>query len=186
MRRRQRRLEVWSWAGELVDDQAVHQRQEVVDVTRWIRRSEFGQQLHHPHADLVLEVGDLRTKGRLVRRFDEDRSSGLAEHACLVGELLEESTDRCGNGLNGGGTDVDGQPGPHRGLSLEEASEHPDEERFAGPEAVRGRPDRQAGGGVDGSMGELSHATRSQHVDGGIEQSLFTVQHLLHTTSVVK
>ena len=90
-----------------------------------------------------------------------------------------------GDGFDGGGADVDGQPGPHRGLSLEDASEHPDEEGFAGPEAVRGRPDREAGGGVDGAVGELAHAARSQDVDGGIEQLAFTVQHHLDTTSVV-
>ena len=64
-------VEVRSWAGELVDDQSIHQGQEVVDITRRLRGSELAEQWHHPAGDLVLQVGDLEAKGGLVRRFDE-------------------------------------------------------------------------------------------------------------------
>ena len=103
-------IEVWTWRRELVDHQPIHERQEVVDVIRGIRRAELAEQWLHPDTDLVLEVSDHGPQGGLVGRFHEDGSPRLAQHTSGAGELLEELADGTRDGLDAEAADVDGQP----------------------------------------------------------------------------
>ena len=122
---------------------------------------------------------DLAAKRGLIGGVDEDGTPRLAEHPPAVAEFLEESADGAADAVDGRDADVDRQPGPQCGLPLEDASKHADEERLAGAEAIRGRPDRQSSRGVDRSMGQLPHPAGAQDIDGGVEQLHFTIHHVM-------
>ncbi len=133
------RVEVGHRVHQLVAQQAVDQAEQVVDVPTRRRRSEPGEQRRHPRGDLLLGSGDLGAQDRLVRRFDEDGTPRLAEHAASIDELVEKPADDLGQRVHTIGTKVDGEPRPHRRLALEDAPQDAGQQRLAGAEAVRCR-----------------------------------------------